>query len=313
MSASRLGLSRRPFRPTPALDLYVPLSASELAITTVRAAFDHGEGLALLDGEPGTGKTITALKCLETLRELATPIYIVAARFARPAELLQAILFDLNQPYSGLSEQELRLAVTQQLLALKPRAVIVIDEAQLLAHDVLEEVRLLDNLESAGTKATFLLLVAQPSLREQLAKPYLAAIAQRMNCRCRLSLLQKTEASSLLREQLVRTNTTKLFSDEAIELLATHGGGVARVLNQYASQCLQLAASSSVEEVDVEIAYEVLSQAGVTIEEAEQSTKAPYSAGAARSTSGERGENREDREPRKASVPKQKARTRRAA
>ena len=91
---------------------------------------------------------------------------------AKPADLLQAILFDLSLPYEGLGEQELRLAVTAQLLQSlqdgRP-TVLVIDEAQHLNAAALEELRLLGNLESRQGKGLFVVLVAQPTLRDALA------------------------------------------------------------------------------------------------------------------------------------------------
>jgi type II secretory pathway predicted ATPase ExeA len=314
MNLARWGLDRRPFRPTPALDLFVALPPHEAAVAALRSAFAAGDGLALLDGGPGTGKTQLALRFLESLGGDVLPIFVPSARFAKPADLHQAILFDLGQPYRGLGEQELRLAVTEQLLAAlaeKKRAVLVLDESQHLSADLLEEVRLLDNWEARGTKVLFTLLVALADLRERLHEP----LAQRVRCRLRLEPLSQEDSLTFLRTQLEQCgrNADEIINEEALRLFARHGRGVPRVLNQLAASALQLAADGEAEGVDVEVAFEVLSQAGVEIAEAEEPARPAYPAGAARSVAGEDRERGEGREPGAAKTPKQKSRTRRAA
>lgn len=318
MSLTRLGLDRRPFRPAPSLDLFVSLPSQELVSAALRAAFDGGDGVALLDGAPGVGKTLLALRFLESLGGDVVPIYVPSARFTHPADLFRAIVFDLGQPYQGVGEAELRLVVTDHLLkalAEKKRVVLVLDEAQHLPPDVLEEIRLLDNWDARGTKAVFTVLVASPDLRERLQRPGLESLAQRVRCRSRVEPLSEDESRTFLRAQLEACSRTPddVMGDEVIQLLAKHAGGVPRVLNQLAASGLELAAGAEQESVDVEVAFEALSRLGVTIDGADEPARPAYPAGAARSTGPDDGERGEGREPAAAKAPKQRARTRRAA
>ncbi len=312
MNLDRLGLHRRPFRAAPTLDLFVPLPPHEAALAALRNAFDAGDGIAILDGGPGTGKSLIALRFLESLGRDVLPIYVPAARFSKASDLHQAILFDLGQDYRGLSEQELRLALADhylKALAESKRGVLLLDEAQHLNAELLEEVRLLDNWDARGTKALFTILVAQPELRGRLKRTDCELFAGRVNCRVQLEALTLDESRTFLRSQLelCGKSGSETVCDEALELFARFGRGNPRFLNQLASAALDLASDAGANSVDVEAACEVLSRAGIEVEE----TAEPLQS--AKSMDGAKGEVGEGRESGAARPPKQKARTRRAA
>jgi type II secretory pathway predicted ATPase ExeA len=268
MDFAHFGLTRRPFRPTPDTDSYFPAAAHEAALVALRTAFTAHAGLALLDGDPGTGKTLVALRFLEGLDAAVPRVFIPAPRFSRPADLYQAILFDLGAEYRGLTEQELRLAVTEKLLGglIEGRpTVVVLDEAQHLSTELLEEVRLLGNLESRTAKAAFVVLVALPHLRERLAMPELAAFAQRVSARCRVGPLSREESIEYLGQQInfAGGRPDALLTGESRELLADRCRGIPRLLNQTASLAFALAATAGAEEVDAEATIEALAQLGL--------------------------------------------------
>ncbi|MFO0849989.1 MAG: AAA family ATPase [Gemmataceae bacterium] len=267
MNLAPFGLTRRPFRPTPDTDAYFSAPSHDAALAGLRQAFAARDGLALVDGDPGSGKTLVALKFLEGLDADVPRVLVPAARFARPADLLQAILFDLGAEYRGLTETELRLSVTEQLLTKLVAGgptVVVLDEAQHLSDDLLEEVRLLGNLETRSAKAAFVVLVAQPSLRARLGQPDLAAVAQRIGVRCRLEPLAPDESAGYLRHQLRAAggDPDELLTEEAAHLLAVQCSGVPRVLNQAAALALTLAGDAGEQTVDVEAAVEALARLG---------------------------------------------------
>jgi len=316
MDLARFGLNRRPFRPAPAPDLFFPAAAHAAAADRLRAAFDAGEGVALLDGGPGTGKTLVAVRLLESLRGAATAVLIPCARLVRPADLYQAILFDLGRPYLGLGENELRLAVTEYWLgelAAGRRGAVVLDEAHNLGPEVLEEVRFLDNLEGRGTKAVFTLLVGLPGLRDRLAG--LEPLAQRVSCRVRLTPLSHDEAVGFTRHQLAACGgkEDELLTDEAAGLIAGYGRGVPRVVNQVAAGALAVALEADQDAIDVEAVCEAADRLGLPPAEAEDPAPPANPSGPAESQAGEEGEGGEADEPRGARGPKQKARRRRAA
>ncbi len=281
MNLAHFGLTRRPFRPTPDTDAYFPAASHEAALHGLRSAFAARDGVALLDGEPGTGKTLLALRFLEGLDAVVPRVLIPAPRFTRPADLHQAILFDLGVEYRGLSEQELRLAVTEKLLGSLGEGVptvIVLDEAQHLTADVLEEIRLLGNLETRSAKAAFVVLVALPPLREALTRA--AAFAQRVAARCRVEPLTREESAEYVRHQVKSAGGRPgaLVGDEALELFAARCQGVPRLLNQAAALAFTLAGAAGAENVDAEAALEALTQLGLAEPATDQPTLIPHPA-----------------------------------
>lgn len=268
MDLAHFGLTRRPFRPTPDTDAYYPAPSHEAALAGLRHAYESSDGLALVDGEPGTGKTIVVRKFLDGLDPSVAPVFLPSPRFLRPADLYQAILFDHGTEYHGLSEQELRLRVTDHLLgrvAAGEPTVLVLDEAQGLGSDILEELRLLGNIETRATKAAFIVLAAQKELRERFTKAKLVGFAQRVAVRCKIEPLSREDSGRFLQHQLdVAGGRAGLITDEALSLLTEHARGVPRVLNQVAALAFQLAGSAEADSVDTEAAWEALLQLGLT-------------------------------------------------
>jgi type II secretory pathway predicted ATPase ExeA len=282
---SHFGLDRQPFRAAVDPDSYFPSPSHEAALSAVAAAFSRRDPVVLLDGTPGVGKSLVARKWLEHLLPDVPRVVVPSARAERPAELLQAILFDLGKPYQGLTEQELRLAATGHLLDLAAETgyptVLVLDEAQHLATAVLEELRLLGNLETRGGIAVVALLVAQPALREALGGPGCELFAQRIAARAAIEALTAEESAEYLRHQLRAAGgePASILDAEAAALLAGACGGVPRVLNRAATLSLELAATAGAKVVDVEAALEALDRLGLQAEsEADDAVLLPHPA-----------------------------------
>lgn len=268
MDWSQFGIARRPFRPAVDVGSYFPAAGHEAALEAIAAAFARREPAVLIDGPAGTGKSLVARVWLDRLPPDTSRVMLPNLHAARPADLLQAILFDLNQPYQGLAEQELRLAVTAQLLAAVPVGhpmVVVIDEAQHLSPAVLEELRLLGNIETTEGSALFVLLVAQPSFRTALTSPECAAFAQRVGAMGRIEPFSADESAAYLRHQVKAAggNPAKVFDTDAVALLAGACGGAARLLNRAASLAAELAAGAGAKAIDVEAALEALTRLGL--------------------------------------------------
>jgi len=257
------GLTRRPFRSTPDTDAYCPLDSHESATQGLRAGLDSSAGIAVVTGPAGTGKTLVGVRFLESLPTDTIRVMVSGAPSARPIDFLQALLFDLGQPYQGLSAQELRLAVTAELLSSLAdgrTAVLLVDEAHNLLPETLEEIRLLGNVETKSAKALFVGLLGLPRLRELLNKPESAPVAQRIGFRSRLDPLSQDDSIRYLRHQIRACGgrPESVFSDEALELLASRAGGVPRLLNTAASLALSMAQSASADTVDAEAVLEAL-------------------------------------------------------
>jgi type II secretory pathway predicted ATPase ExeA len=263
---SQFGFARQPFRATTDPSSYFPSSSHEAALAAIAAGYARREAVVLVDGPIGAGKSLVARKWLESLAPEITRIVVPNARAQQPLELHQAILFDLARPYLDRSEQELRLAITDLLLAAgtsaRPPTVLVLDEAQHLGDDALEELRLLSNIETQNGPALFTLLVAQPGLRERLAGP----AASHVVSRAAIDPLNSAEAADYLRHEIraAGAEPTRVFTDESIALLVETGGGLPRTLNRLAALAIELAAGAEADQVDIEAVMEAVDRLGLT-------------------------------------------------
>jgi type II secretory pathway predicted ATPase ExeA len=286
MYESYFGLRQRPFRVTPDSECYYPATSHEQALAPLLQAIQEGEGLALLAGEPGTGKTLLGHCLLDRLGDEVTTALLTHSHFGDRIGLLQAVLYDLSLPHEGRHEQELRLALTDYLLKnyeAGRRCVLVLDEAQHLTPDLLEELRLLGNLEGRHGKALQIILLALPALEDTLRLPELAAFNQRLGVRTRLERLGLHEAADYVVYHLRAAGGVpeQIVSDEALEILARGTHGLPRLLNRAMDQALTLACAAGADQLDAEAALEALALLGLsdTAEEETEVRNAPVLVG----------------------------------
>jgi general secretion pathway protein A len=278
MYEKRYGLSRRPFPATPDSDRYYPAASHEAALAAMECGLAGDESFVLVTGAAGTGKTLLGHVLLDRLPEGSVSALLTNSHLPDRSALLQAILYDLRLPYADRGEQVLRLRLTDQLLqncAAGKRTVLVVDEAQHLGADLLEELRLLTNLEAGSRKAVQVVLIAQPEILETLKQPALTAFAQRLAVRSRLEALGVEEACDYLQHHLRQAGAEpeKVFDESALEVLARGSGGVPRRLNQAAHQALLLADAGDLAGVDAEAALEALAFFGLAPTEDEAAVR----------------------------------------
>ena len=237
MYEAHFGLRQRPFRPTPDSEGYYPATTHEQALGRLLRGIADDEGMLLLTGAPGTGKTLLCHRLLERLDPGTAGALITNGRVGNRAGLLQAILYEFSLPYEGRGQQEMRLALTEFFLQnyqKGQRVVLSIDEAHHLSADLLEELRLLGNLEAGTGKAVQVVLIAQPAIADTLQGPELAAVRQRLAIRVHLEPLDLQEAVDFLVHHLrvAGGRVESIVADEALEILARGTQGIPRLLNQ---------------------------------------------------------------------------------
>jgi general secretion pathway protein A len=272
MYEHRFGLKRRPFPPTPDTGFYYPSTLHESTLAALGRGLAEDETFVLLTGDAGTGKTLLGFLLLERLQDKVASAFLSNSHFADRAALLQAILYDLGLPYDGGAEQTLRLRLTDQLLkncAADRRTILIVDEAHHLNADLLEEMRLLANLEGGGGKALQIVLLAHPSLTRTLRQPGLESLHQRMAVRSTLAPLEVEEAYDYLLHhlRLAGGKPEQIFEDTALEAIARGAGGIPRCLNQAAHRAMVLANEGELPKVDAEAALEALSMLGMAASE----------------------------------------------
>lgn len=278
MYERHFALRQRPFPNVPDAACYFPAAGHEETLACLSQGLDLGEGMVMLTAEPGLGKTLIAHRLVERLAAGIVPVLLTGSRMHGSSALLQAILFDLSLPYEGKSEQELRLALTDALLKTFQgggRTVLIVDEAHHLTPELLEELRLLGNLEAHGGKAVQVVLVGLPSLTRTLRRSELAIVRQRLVVRATLTPLTQQESAEYVRHhvKLAGGNVDRLFTSEAVDLIAENCKGVPRLLNQASHQALLLACAAGADAVDAEAAHGALEVLGLGDEARDAATE----------------------------------------
>lgn len=273
MYESRFGLQRRPFPSLPDNALYYPATGHESVLATLARGLADDEGFVLCTGAPGLGKSLLAQRLLEQLGDGIESAFLANSHVPNRTGLLQAILFELGQPHEG-SEQSLRLRLTEKLLETVDngkRTILVIDEAQHLSADLLEELRLWGNLEAGAGKAIQVVLLGLPQTLELFQRSELTALRQRVVVRCQLVPLAIEESLDYLMHHLrwAGGQPEKILDESAAEILARGTLGVPRLINQAAHQALSIAAQGDMETVDAEAAMEALALLGLEAAEPE--------------------------------------------
>ena len=202
-----------------------------------------GGGFVQLTGEVGTGKTTLSRLLLEQLPENARIALVLSPR-QNAVELLETICEELKLDIAGKrgSTKALVDALNAYLLeayAQGLKVILLIDEAQNLPADALEQVRLLTNLETDTQKLLQILLLGQPELREMLARPELRQLAQRITARFHLAPLAAEETATYLRHRWRVAGGERFpFDAKAVQRLHARAGGVPRLINVIAERAL---------------------------------------------------------------------------
>ncbi|MBU8975235.1 MULTISPECIES: ExeA family protein [unclassified Lysobacter] len=245
MYLEHYGLSEPPFSITPD-PRFVFLSERHrdaLAHLLFGITQGGGGGFVQLTGEVGTGKTTLCRLLLEQVPE-NTRVALVLNPRQTPVELLETICEELHIDLDGRhgSAKALIDALNAYLLdayAQGLRVVLVIDEAQNLSVDALEQVRLLTNLETPTQKLLQIVLLAQPELRRMLAREDLRQLAQRITARFHLTPLDAAETGEYLRHRYRIAGGTRFpFDASAVKRIHLHAGGVPRLVNVIAERSL---------------------------------------------------------------------------
>ena len=202
-----------------------------------------GGGFILLTGEVGTGKTTLCRCLLEQLPENVRLAYVLNPRLS-PVELLQTILDELRiaPPDAKTSLKALTDVIAERLLENHRRGlstVLMIDEAQHLSLDAMEQVRLLTNLETNDKKLLQIILIGQPELLERLAQPELRQLAQRITARYHLLPLNRDETGAYVLHRLQVAGVQRSpFTGNALRALHYFSGGIPRLINTISERAL---------------------------------------------------------------------------
>ena len=259
------GLTRNPFDLVPDPTCFVSTRRHNEALAALYYGVRWHKGFIVVTGEVGTGKTLL-LRCLLRLLRASKDVayaYLFNSRLA-PTEFLQYIVADFGLPSAGKNKAELLLELGQLLIARgakKLTTVLIIDEAHHLSEEILEEVRLLSNLETTDEKLLQIVLVGQPELDEKLDSIDLRQLKQRIALRAHLGSLDADETREYIERRLeiagAKLSRKPIFSAEAIAAIFGHSQGLPRLINSISENALIAAYARQLPVVPVEIVDEV--------------------------------------------------------
>jgi len=261
------GLKRSPFEISPDPYFLFPTARHNEALASIYYGVCRRKGFLVMTGEVGTGKTLLVRCLLEFLSRQQVAFANVFNPRLSPAEFLRYIVTDLGLKPEDHSKGTLILELNNYLIARYRKGqatALIVDEAHLLSAELLEEVRLLSNLETAEQKLLQILLVGQPELEQTLDLPELRQLKQRIALRCRLAPLGVEETHGYIVRRLKLAGADgraeSIFSQAAIAAVHQCSRGIPRLINTLCENALIAGYARKLEAVSPEIVQEISSE-----------------------------------------------------
>ncbi len=229
------GLVRSPFEMTPDPSFLYLGEAHREGLATLVYAVNSGKGFVMLTGEVGTGKTTLLHALLGQLDSNTNSAFIFNPRLD-PMGFFRVLFEELGIGPPCETKAEYLLTLNQYLidkLAANERVLLIVDEAQNLSTEMLEEIRLLSNLETPTSKLIQIMLVGQPELQDLVDQPELRQLRQRIALRHRLRPFDAAEVVEYVQERLAKAGYTGrgLFKKKALKELYEITAGTPRMIN----------------------------------------------------------------------------------
>ena len=261
MYTSYFGLREKPFDLLPNPDFLYPSRAHKRALTYLTHGIKERAGFILLTGEVGSGKTTLIRNMIRSqLRDS-----VLAKVFNTRVDSLQ-LLIQINGDFGLDTDGRDKATLLRELndflieqYSQRRQAVLIIDEAQNLSSEILEEVRMLSNLETDRDKLLQIILVGQPELRDILAGPGLLQLRQRIQINCHLQPLSVNEVREYILFRLEKAGNREAltFSDDAVEAIVTYSRGIPRLINILCDYIMIDAFSAQTRAIDGSVVHEL--------------------------------------------------------
>jgi general secretion pathway protein A len=261
MYEKHFGFVELPFSVSPDPRFFYSNPVYREALVTLHYGIEARKGFVIITGEAGTGKTTLLRMLMHNLDSAIHTAFIFNPRLSFTA-LLRFILSDLGIASSAKD----RLKLTEQLnshlieqLKKGETVALLVDEAQALSDELLEELRLLSNLETDREKLIQIVLMGQPELERKLDEPELRQLKQRVTLRCRLLPLSQHEVGLYIASRLKTAGYEgkELFAPEAVEKITHYSNGIPRLVNVVCDNALVIASAASKKIVSAEMIEEV--------------------------------------------------------
>jgi general secretion pathway protein A len=237
------GLRANPFNVNPDPRYLFLTRHTEEALACLTYGIQSRKGFVLLTGEVGTGKTTLINKLLEWLRLQQVATAFVFNSRLNTTQFLDYMMADFGIPTDSKSKSQVLLRLYNWLLdryRAGETAVLIVDEAQNLTEEVLEEIRMLTNFETFTEKLLQIILVGQPELEHKLKQPQLRQLRQRLTLRAKTHplTLRETEAYIQQRLRIAGASGERIFHPDSLTAIHRYAGGIPRVVNLLCEHCL---------------------------------------------------------------------------
>lgn len=276
------GLRERPFTIVPNPHYLYMSQKHKLALAHLRYGLSEGTGVVVLTGGIGTGKTTLLRHVLSKIKN-AVDMALIFNTNVTGEELLRLIIREFEAGKPGL-DKTANLSMLNDFLIDRfqrgRRAIIIVDEAQNLSREALEEVRLLSNLQGTTRPLLQIVLAGQPELRKKLADPTLTQLAQRITSTYHLTALSQEDVKAYICFRLAQAGGNPLlFSNEAMEAIHIASQGVPRLINILCDAALLHGFADEVPSINREIVDNVVGEMALTLQTTDWTSLEEPSAG----------------------------------
>lgn len=271
------GFKEAPFNLTPNSRFFFESEKHSEALSTLLYAIKERKGFVVVSGNIGSGKTTVCRTLLNQL-DPNTKTALITNTHISGKDLLTSVLEEFEVDYTPGSKSRLIAQLNDYLieeLRMDNNVVLIIDEAQNLKPSVLEEVRMLSNLETENEKLIQILFLGQPELRQKLALPRLEQLRQRIAVYYHLTPLNREDTMQYIRYRLhvASDSDREYFTPEALELVYRFSKGTPRLINQICDSALLTGYIREVTEINATLMMEVINESPMVVigEESRQS------------------------------------------
>ncbi|MCK4690672.1 MAG: XrtA-associated ATPase, partial [Desulfuromonadales bacterium] len=258
------GLSAKPFELLPNPKFLYLSKGHRKALSYLQYGVQEHAGFTLLTGEVGSGKTTLVRDIINKISSDMTLSMIFNTR-VDAQQLIAMINEDFGLVVTGKDKIQLLRELNDFLLeecSANRQPIIIIDEAQNLSAEALEEIRLLSNLEADTFKLVQIILVGQPELRQIIAKPSLRQLRQRISISCHLNPLNREETEEYIFHRIgtVGSRDCVSFAEGAFDMIFRFSGGIPRLINLICDFLLLSAFVEETRHIDIELVKDAVNE-----------------------------------------------------
>lgn len=228
-------LQSSPFGTSPDPRFLYMMPHTREALACLEYGISARKGFTVLTGEVGTGKTTLLRRALSSFTNRRVSTAFVFNPRLDTLDFLEFVLADFGIPVAARTKSGMLLQLNRWLIErfrMEETCVVVVDEAQNLSWELLEEIRLLTNLETSSEKLLQIVLSGQPELEEKLRHPSVRQLRQRVSLWCRTQSLTEAQTQAYVAERLrIAGASSPLFTQEALSLIHRYSRGIPRIIN----------------------------------------------------------------------------------